>query len=451
VDRVIIGVDPHKLSVTIEARDNREILRATGQFRTDMRSYHQLLDVARQWPERVWAVEGANGIGRPITSRLLASGERVLDVPAKLAARARVFDTGQGRKTDAADAHAIVMVALRDKGLREVSGDPDLAVLRMLCDRRDELSRARAQTLNRMHRLFLDLIPGGAPVKKSVSQYQELLARVRPRDLAGKTRRRMAAEELQDLTRLDAKLKAMKAELKAAVTATGSHLIGHPRHRPGRRRPHPRRCRRHHPVSRPQPLRVLDRHCPHRRIQRPAPAPPALARRQPPAQPRALHRRDRPAAQRHPRPCLLSPQARRRENFDGSDALPAAPPVRRGLPAARRRRTRPGTREPGRAPRGVCVIQRGRPVPGHRHFGSATSRTRATDATATSALATPPHGSRSRKTQAARPRCQRGAPNRTNDVDTDQRRRTIDNGEAMPLTNPFIEGSHDCAPAVVAI
>jgi hypothetical protein len=52
-------------------------------------------------------VEGANGIGRPLAQRLLASGERVLDVPAKLAARARVFDTGQGRKTDPADAHAI--------------------------------------------------------------------------------------------------------------------------------------------------------------------------------------------------------------------------------------------------------------------------------------------------------------------------------------------------------
>ena len=85
-------------------------------------------------------MEGANGIGRPLTQRLLASGERVLDVPAKLAARARVFDTGQGRKTDATDAHAIVMVALRDKGLREVSSDPELVVLRMLCDRRDELS-----------------------------------------------------------------------------------------------------------------------------------------------------------------------------------------------------------------------------------------------------------------------------------------------------------------------
>lgn len=225
MDRVIIGVDPHKLSVTIEARDNREILRATGRFGTDARSYRQLLKVAGQWPERVWAVEGANGIGRPLTQRLLASGEQVLDVPAKLAARARVFDTGQGRKTDAADAHAIVMVALRDRGLREVTADPELAVLRMLCDRRDELSRARNQGLNRLHRLFLDLLPGGAPVKKSASQYQALLDDVRPRDLAGKTRRRMAAEELEDVHRLDAKLKAMKAELKTAVLATGSRLM----------------------------------------------------------------------------------------------------------------------------------------------------------------------------------------------------------------------------------
>ena len=223
--RVIIGVDPHKLSVTIEARDTREILRATGRFGTDARSYRQLLAYARQWPERVWAVEGANGIGRPLVQRLLASGERVLDVPAKLAARARVFDTGQGRKTDPADAHAIVMVALRDRRLRELAADPGLTVLRLLCDRRDELSAARAQALNRMHRLFLELIPGGAPVKKSAAQYRALLAAVRPRDPAGGTRRRMAAEELADIERLDAKLKAMKAELKTAVLASGSHLM----------------------------------------------------------------------------------------------------------------------------------------------------------------------------------------------------------------------------------
>ena len=37
-----------------------------------------------------------------------------------------------GPQADAADAHSIVMVALRDKGLREVSADPELTVLRLL-------------------------------------------------------------------------------------------------------------------------------------------------------------------------------------------------------------------------------------------------------------------------------------------------------------------------------
>lgn len=51
-------------------------------------------------------------------------------------------------------------------------------------------------------------------MNKSARQYQALLATVRPRDLAGKTRRRMAAEELEDVHRLDAKLKAMKPNSK---------------------------------------------------------------------------------------------------------------------------------------------------------------------------------------------------------------------------------------------
>ena len=74
-----------------------------------MRSY------AKSWPNRVWAVEGANGVGRPLAQRLLEAGERVVDVPAKLAARVRLFDTGHNRKTDARDAHSIAMVAVRTK------------------------------------------------------------------------------------------------------------------------------------------------------------------------------------------------------------------------------------------------------------------------------------------------------------------------------------------------
>jgi transposase len=187
-----------------------------------------MLRLARQWPDRVWAIEGAHGVGRPITQRLLAEGERVVDVPAKLAARARVFDTGQGRKTDAHDAHAVVMVALRDPGLREVVVDADLQVLRLLCERRDALSQARVQGLGRAHRLFGELLPSGAPVKKSTAQYKRLLAGVRPRDQVGRTQRRLIADELAEVARIDARLKTLKAELAAAVRARGSHLMDLP-------------------------------------------------------------------------------------------------------------------------------------------------------------------------------------------------------------------------------
>src|SRR5918993_2223807 len=204
----------------------REVPRATGSFPTTTTGYRAMLRYCRQWPKRVWAVEGGGGVGRPLAQRLLADGERVLDVPAKLSARVRVLDAGHGRKTDATDAHAVVMAALRDRDqLRELSIAEDLAVLRLLADRRDELSRSRAQGLNRLHRLMTELVPGGIPVKKSVPQYQAMLAGLRPRDPVGRTVRRLAADQLADLVRLDARLKALKAELTEAVLASGSHLM----------------------------------------------------------------------------------------------------------------------------------------------------------------------------------------------------------------------------------
>ena len=52
-----------------------------------------------------------------------------------------------------------------------------------------------------------------------------MLASVRPRDIAGKTRRRIAAEELAELVAVEAKMKKATAELKAMVLARGSHLM----------------------------------------------------------------------------------------------------------------------------------------------------------------------------------------------------------------------------------
>ncbi len=225
--RVIVGVDPHKDSVTIEAVDGHARVLARGRFGTDATGYRMMTRyVHGQWPHHEWAVEGAHGVGRPLAQRLLAQGETVLDVPAKLAARVRVFDTGNARKTDATDAHAVAMVALRTPRLTRLGYDEELIALRLLTDRRDELSRLRVQTVNRLHRLLTELIPGGAN-KRDLSSLQakRLLTTAKPKTLVGKTIRRMAVEELADLVAVDAKLKAIKKELKTAVTDRGSHLM----------------------------------------------------------------------------------------------------------------------------------------------------------------------------------------------------------------------------------
>lgn len=56
-------------------------------------------------------------------------------------------------------------------------------------------------------------------------QAKAILASVRPRDLAGKTRRRLAAELLADLVAVDKRIKASTNELKTMVQATGSNLM----------------------------------------------------------------------------------------------------------------------------------------------------------------------------------------------------------------------------------
>jgi transposase len=223
--KVFIGVDPHKLSATIEVVDDQETVVAAGRFATDKAGYAAMRKQVAAWPERVWAVEGSNGAGRPLAQRLLADGEHVVDVPAKLAARARLFDTGHNRKTDAHDAHAVAVVAVRTAGLRVLSCDAELEALRMLADRREELTRQRVQTVNRLQRLLSELTPGQAKKDLTALQAKAILASVRPRDLVGKTRRRLAAELLAELVAVDKKMKASTTELKAMVVARGSTLM----------------------------------------------------------------------------------------------------------------------------------------------------------------------------------------------------------------------------------
>ncbi len=221
---VVIGMGPHKRSVTIEVMTADETVLDRGRFDTDERGFAALLERAGRWPSRVWAVEGCNGIGRHVATRLVAAGEQVLDVPPKLSARVRTFATGQGRKTDATDAHSVALVGTRMSGLRPVVPDTQREILRILVDRRRAIGDEHTVKVNQLHSLLLELVPGGAKRDLSAAQAHKILASVRPRDVVGKTRKRVAAELVADLERLYARKKAANKELTALLRECGTTL-----------------------------------------------------------------------------------------------------------------------------------------------------------------------------------------------------------------------------------
>lgn len=221
---VVIGVDPAKRSNTIEVIDAEEYVLLTARFENSREDYRRMLALVKRWPSRTWAVEGATGVGLSLAQRLVADGERVVDVPSKLSTRVRAIDTGHGRKNDPTDAYAVAVVGLRTAGLREVSVDDEVVVMRLLSDRRRDLVRSRTQAVNRLHQVLMQLIPAGARKKLTADKAKALLATVRPRDAAGRARRRLAAELVDDVAYLDRKLAAVDKRIAEAVTASDTTL-----------------------------------------------------------------------------------------------------------------------------------------------------------------------------------------------------------------------------------
>jgi transposase len=222
---VMIAVDPHKASNTAAVLDpvTKTVIEA-ARFANSAEGYGRLTGFARRWDQRRWAVEGCRGAGRSLAQRLVADGEHVLDVPAKLAARVRVYSQGHGRKTDRDDAISIGLAALDGASITPVSCDDALVSLRLLCDRREELGRLRTQAVCRLHRLLAELTPGGMRGELCASKAEAVLVRVRPAGEVGQIRLQLARDHLADIKALDAKMKAIGTQIAAAVAATGTTL-----------------------------------------------------------------------------------------------------------------------------------------------------------------------------------------------------------------------------------
>ena len=148
-----IGIDPHKATHTAAAIDDTEQVLAEVTVAAQRGQVDLLVGWADQLGTngRVWAIESAGGLGYLLSQQLLAAGERVIDVPAVLAARVRVLGSGKSQKSDPNDARSIAIAALRQPGLHSVPHETHAQVLRMLAKRHLELTSLRTQAVCRLH------------------------------------------------------------------------------------------------------------------------------------------------------------------------------------------------------------------------------------------------------------------------------------------------------------
>jgi transposase len=221
---VMIGVDPHKGSHTAVVLDAGEVV--LGQVRVTART-DQLLRLqrwAQPWPDRVWAVEGARGLGRLLTQQLLAAGERVVDVQPKLAARVRLLNTGQVNKNDPNDARSVAVAALRSRQVSEASLEDHTVVLRVWARRYRDLGRLRTQVMCRLHTVLCEMVPGGFSKEISAGQAIQVLAGITADTPMTAARLELAHDLVDDLQRIDDQRREVRRRTARAVASSATSI-----------------------------------------------------------------------------------------------------------------------------------------------------------------------------------------------------------------------------------
>jgi hypothetical protein len=89
------------------------------------------------------------------------------------------------------------------------------------------MGRARTEVVNRIHRMLLEILPGRAKRFLTRGQASYLLRTApAPMGVVAETRHQLARELIDELTAIDAKIRAADKQLRQLVAATGSSLGG---------------------------------------------------------------------------------------------------------------------------------------------------------------------------------------------------------------------------------
>ena len=228
----MIGIDPHKGSHTAAAVDRDEAVIDTIRVEANRDQRARLLAWAAAFEPRIWAVEGATGMGALLAQQLVAAGEHVVDVPPKLSSRVRLLERGRIDKTDPNDARSAAIVAWHNPSLNVVAGlDEHRVVLRLLADRDHQITANRTRTICRIHAMLCLLIEGGTSRGLTVTKANELLGSIRVDGPV--TAERVAAASqlldevaLLDTARTEVRKRTLDVVVASATSVTDIHGIG---------------------------------------------------------------------------------------------------------------------------------------------------------------------------------------------------------------------------------
>ena len=233
----VVGVDPHKLTLTATVLDPRGGVLASEHFRVSGNGHRALEAWARQFgPIARWGVEGAAGWGRHTAVFLAGRGYDVRDVCANRTAR---HDRARQRgKSDMLDseriaretlAHPLLPKAFKRAGA-DSGPDEQQQLLALWHNRRRSILTSRQHLVNEAEGLLCGLplaLREQMPASKAVRPRLAALARRDRRrryDAPTTLRLRMLDDYREQIAALDREDKQVVAQLQTLVRASGSTL-----------------------------------------------------------------------------------------------------------------------------------------------------------------------------------------------------------------------------------
>jgi transposase len=233
----VVGIDPHKHTLTAVVIDPQGGLLAGEHFRVSGDGHRALWAWARSFGAIArWGVENASGWGRHTAIFLASRDQDVRDVCPNRTARA---ERGRQRgKSDTLDAeriardvlaHRVMPKAFKRAGEQPAEPDPLHEQLMLWTRQRNSIKTSRQHLLNEAETLLAELpleLREQLPASSAVRPRLRALAarRLRPRDPVLALRLRLLLDRHRQITRLDAEDRAVAGELAALVKASGSTL-----------------------------------------------------------------------------------------------------------------------------------------------------------------------------------------------------------------------------------